>query len=435
MSRGVPLGILLALAIATGAGGYSFLDLGIGGPVYTGSARGSAMGEVGWLSEENAFATVLNPATLGTIDRPDVAVSYQYYFLHETRAFPAYDSFDALLGYNVYATNKDFYQDIAVGFATGSVPRAFGLSFGVMYSPVYDLNYDYEEEIRDRSTSSQPADELVARAYVISEGTLKAVSFGVARALAEEASVGISLDYVFGSYDVTARVDWAGSDPDTKDEYSASKQSGMRLRFGGRIKVGPRLEAGFEATTRCAMKGDFSMHAANGLLWYLPLPDTGETAVTYNDVETDYPASIGIGVTFKPRNELTTVLELGMRYTAWSDFSSEFYGDFDLVDVYSWHAGVEHVFYNGMPLRFGLIYSPSPREEDVSEAAFTFGTGYKAYGWTVDFSGRIGWQKYRYPDLFDDAMFGMPSREPGLRWRDEVRETSLSGRLSFTRRF
>ena len=422
MRRGIPLGILLALVIATGAGGYTFYDLGIGGRVYTGSARGSAMGETGWLSEENAFSTMLNPATLSILGAPEIEIAYQYNFLQETRAFPAYDSFDALLGYNIYTANKNYYQNIAVGFATGAIPRARGLCLGVMYSPVYDFNYGYEEEVRDRTSSSQPADELLARAYIIGEGTLNALSFGAAMPLADEAAVGVSVDYVFGSYDLIERVAYEGGLPETRDTHSASKQGGVRLRMGGRIEVGERLELGFEATTSCEMTGDFEV-----------LSDS--TVLEYADAKTTYPASFGIGVRFKPRNELRGHLEVGMNYIGWSNYESDFYGDLDLDNVYSWHAGVEHVFYNGMPLRFGLIYTNSPEDEDIKEAAFTFGTGLEAYGWTVDFSGRIGWQKYRYPDLFDDEMFGVTSREEGLSWRDEVRETSFSGRLSFARSF
>jgi len=435
MSRGVPIGILLALAIVTGAGGYTFLDLGLGGQVYTGSARGSSMGEVGWLTEENSLSTFLNPATLGTIDSPDVTFAYQYNFLHETRAFPAYDSFDALLGYNVYATNKNYYQNIALGFSTGVLPQALKLSFGIAYSPVYDLNYEYEEQVRDRSTSSQPADKVIADAYIFSDGTLKAVSFGVARPLTQDASVGVSLDYVFGSYDVMARIAWADNSPETKDTYSASNQSGVRLRFAGRFKAGKRLEFGFEGTTSCTMKGDFSASTANDLLWFLPVPETGGDTLYYNDVETTYPASFGIGMRFRPRNDLIGLFEVGMEYTAWSDYKSDFYGNFGLEDIFTWHLGVEHVFYSGVPLRLGFLYSPSPRDKDISKATFTFGTGYSAYGWTAAFSGQIGWTKYRYPDVFDNEIFGVPSGEPGLRWRDEVNETAFSGRLSFNRRF
>ncbi len=432
MSRGVPLGILLALVTAAAAGGYTFLDLGVGGRVYPGSARGSGMAETGWLSEENSFATMLNPATLAMIAGPDVTVAYH---VQETRSFPAYDSFDALLGYNTYAVNKNYYQNAAVGFATGVVPRALGLSFGVMYSPVYDFNYDYEEEIRDRSTSSQPQDELIARAYILGEGTLKAISFGVARLLAEEASVGVSLDYVFGGYDLTARVDWADGSPGTEDAISASNLDGVRLRVAGRIEAGRRWEVGFEATTRCNMRGDFSATTANDLLWFLPLPETGDTTLAWKDVEVSYPASFGIGVRFHPRNELVGLFEIGMKYVGWSAYGGDFYGDFALDNVMSWHAGVEHVFYSGMPLRFGLAYSPSPKDKDIREVAFTFGSGFATHGWTVDFSGRIGWNDYRYPDIFDDEMFGAPHSGDGLRWRDEVAETSFSGRLSFMRRF
>ncbi len=421
MSRGVPFGILLALVIATGAGGYSFLDLGLGGPVYTGSARGSSMGEVGWLTEENSLSTFLNPATLGILDSPDVTLAYQYNFLHETRAFPAYDSFDALLGYNVYASNKNFYQNVALGFATGVLPRARGLSFGIAYSPVYDLNYDYEEEVRDRSTSSQPADKVIANAYQLSDGSLKAVSFGVARALAREASLGASLDYVFGSYDIVTRIAWADGRPETRDAFSASNLSGVRFRLGGRIKVGNRLEMGFEGTTRCVMEGDFSA-------------ETEGAALSIDGVETVYPSSFGVGVRFRPRNELTGLLEVGMKYTAWSEYSNDFYGDVGLEDIFTWHVGVEHVFYNGTPLRLGFLYGPSPSDKDIAKAAFTFGTGYAAYGWTVDFSGQIGWAKYRDPDIFDNEIFGVPSDEPGVRWRDEVNETTFGGRLSFARR-
>jgi hypothetical protein len=238
----------------------------------------------------------------------------------------------------------------------------------------------------------------------------------------------VSLDYVFGSYDLLARVAWTDGGPDTKDMYSASNQSGVRFRFAGRIKAGNRLEFGFEGTTRCSMKGDFTASTDNDLLWFLPVPDTGDTTLTYGDVETVYPASFGIGLRFRPRNELIALFEVGLKYTAWSDYSSDFFGDFGMDDVFTYHMGVEHVFYSGVPLRLGFLYSPSPRDADIREAVFTFGTGYLAYGWSVDFSGQVGWNNYRFPYLF-------PPGDLPLSWRDEVRETSFSGRLSFAKRF
>jgi hypothetical protein len=91
----------------------------------------------------------------------------------------------------------------------------------------------------------------------------------------------------------------------------------------------------------------------------------------------DYPWCVRAGLAFRPRNELPTVFTLELEYRPWSEMRDGTLADTTpiLNDATDIKMGVEHIFHNGMPLRFGFRYIPSYADRDAAVTAFTAGTG------------------------------------------------------------
>ncbi len=426
--------VLVILAFASVAGGYGFLDLATGCEIFTGCGRSAGMGEAGLVTDRTPFCILMNPASLTGQRRPQVAATYRLGFLEESRSLPVYDSFDALLGYEVYSMNSNIDQGVAFGIASGRMPRLLDLCLGVVYSPIYDFRYQFAEEVRDRNSSSVPTDTLIANNFVEGTGTIDVVSFGVARDIGQKVSGGVSIDYLFGDYDLTSRVAWRGSGGETRDAITASNISGLRWRAGLSFRPTMRVEVGFSVTSKAELKGDFAVDGNDQLLSNLPVAvDTLSYKLT--DGSITYPSNYYLGVSFRPRNELLTTLEAGVKYVRWSEFQNDALGQLNLSDIYEWHLGLEHVFYNNRALRFGFIYRTTPQDKEIAEAAATIGSNIEVGSFNVDVAGKVEWKDYRYPDLFDDGIFGQPSRLPGREWRDDVRETRFTFTLTISRAF
>jgi hypothetical protein len=420
MKRNCLCGVALALALASSAWGYGYLDLGLGSGVFQGSARGGGMGEIALLSEAGPLAVTLNPAQLAGLSERQVAFSYRFASLDEDWSFPVHDSFDAVLGYNTYSANSKIYQDFTGGLASGRIARAYDVCFAVALVPAYDYRYDFAEEIRDRNSSAQPPDLMIANAFVHGTGEIRSLSFGLARPIYGGLSLGMGLDHLFGEREIESgvlfsdvgRIPWSGGEPESSETFSATDLAGNRFVVGATFALNERFALGAAYRSGCELEGDLTLQSIG------PVDTTiGST------VKIDCPASYSLGVSFRPRNELPTVIEGNVVLAKWSEA--------DLEDVYEWHIGVEHVFYNHRALRFGFLYRPSPSEKETSESAVTAGTGLRIGGLDVDLAAKVGWRAYRSPDIFPDDIFGAKVRQS----TDQVSETTFGGVISVTRRF
>jgi hypothetical protein len=426
MRRGGIAAALLVLCLAATSWGYGLLDLGIGSEVFQGSPRCAGMGEVGLISENSAFSVMQNPALLSEHERLQVIGWYAFNAVDENWSFPAHDSFDAILGYETYSKNTNVYHDGAIALSTGRIKKAFGISVGFGFAPAYDLRYDYFEEVRDRSTQSVPADRIIAQNYIEATGVIRALSLGLGKAVGDQVRIGVGLDYLYGDYELGARVLMMDRSGETSDSYSASKLGGVRLRLGGLVRLHRRVDVAATITGSSKLDADYAMDLDDGLLGFAGLKD-----VDGSSSKIRYPAAYAAGVAFRPRNELLTVIEGGVRYVTWSDYENGAFEDANLDDVFEWHIGIEHVFYNERPLRFGFLYRPSPRDKETSVAAVTAGSSVGVGGFEIGFAGKIGWRKYRHPDLFDDARYGAQTRDE----TDRVEENVFSATVSVSRAF
>ena len=425
---------ILALLLVSSAWGYGYLGVGLGSGVFQGSARGGGMGEVTMLSEDGPLAVTLNPALLGLMKDGRVEATYRGASVREDWAFPVHDSFDALLGYNTYSANSNIYHAFSGQAASGPLARLGGVCFALASLPVYDFRYDYEEEVRDRNPNAQPPDRVIANNFIRGDGAIASLSFGLGKAFHPSFSLGAGLDYLFGKHDLekgisfvdATRIPWAGGNPDTSGTFSASDLSGTRFTLGATWVLGERVEVGAAYKSRAELEGDFSGENSS-LLGF-----GGASGADGAGITVKYPASYALGVSIRPRNVLAAVVEGDVVLTKWSDVSDAagIAGTY-LDDTYEWHLGVEHIFYNGQALRFGLLYRPSPKEKETSEAAVTAGTGFTIAGIGVDLAAKVGWREYRQPDIFSDEIFGAKLRGS----TDLVKESITGAIISVSRRF
>jgi hypothetical protein len=423
---GAATGAILALVLASSAWGYGYLDLGIGPGVFQGSARSAGMGEIGIVSERGPMGVALNPALVAS--ERQAALTYRGISVKEDWAFPAYDSFDALLGYNTYSANSNAYHDLAAGAALGAFEQALGISVGLALGTAYDFDYDYAEQVIDRTSTAQPPDRTIARDWIEGSGELTSLSVGLARSASDKVRLGVGLDYLYGDQAVgiavffadPAKVPWASGTPETASVFLAEDLTGVRFSLGALAELHRRVSLAATYRTQCELDGNLAAS--------VPGPDS---ILVSPSALIRLPASLAIGVSYKPMNELATVVEGNLIYTRWSDATNPTGIGPKPDDTYEWHIGVEHVFYNQRPLRFGFLYRPSPKDKETAESAVTAGTGFRAAGFDIDLAAKVGWKQYRWADLFPDDLFGAKRRQGA----DRVTETVMGATVSVTRRF
>jgi hypothetical protein len=435
MRRGGIGSVLLIMVWVCCAWGYTALDLGIGSEVFQGSARCVGMGEVSLLCENTPRSVATNPALLGKLGRPMISASYRLIAVTEDWSLPVHDSFDALLGYETYSHNWNSYHGGDIALATGGLSALGGASFGLAFLPAYDFRYDFYEEVRDRNTTSVPADKIIARGYVESDGIISSLSFGMGKTWTERLSVGASLDYLWGDYDIKTRLNevdtlkvhcWERTVHETSDVFDASNLGGVRYRVGLAYVLNERVEIGAGFTSRASLDGDYKTNSDDGLMWFLPRMGDPE-----GNFKMKYPDAYWLGAVFRPRNKLLTVIEGNVRYVKWSQAENEALGGLTLKDIYEWSLGIEHVFYNGRPVRFGFTFKPSPTEDETSEAAVTVGSAVAVAGFDIDFAVRTGWREYRKFSMFNDTTFCARERD----FSDQVNDTVVGGMVTVSRRF
>ncbi len=364
--------VLLALAGAATAGPQ--VTTTYGDPFTWMGAEAAAMGGTGAAVYRGGLSNVFNPAFLvvETSKRLDAGVMLDQE--HEDRFQPLYDSFNSWVADVAIASNRHHFWQTGFGFAKrlGTGPRA--VAVGLSLTDRFPWGYAFSEEIRNPSPYTPGRDEpardmLVALRERQVTGALRALSFGVAGETSERISLGAAIHYNYGTRrDVASSLDkdneganesWRSSDELKLSGVSVS--AGVRARCGDRVDLGAAVESGIRAT------GDWREQ-------YFSATETGDT--TRNSF-LDYPWCVRAGLAFRPRNELPTVFTVEVEYRPWSDLRDGTLGDdatpilHDAADV---RLGVEHTFYNGMPLRFGFRHLSSYADRDAAVTAFTAGT-------------------------------------------------------------
>ncbi|MCP4572978.1 MAG: hypothetical protein GY838_11545 [bacterium] len=332
----------------------------------------NAMGGTGAALYRGGMSNVLNPAYLALEEgwRLDGGVSLDQH--HEDRFQPLFDTF------NSYVTDSGIASSRNHGFQTGFAAahrlldrgNGRGLSVGFSVADRYPFAYEFDEELRNPSPFDDPRDAIMQARNREITGTLRSFSLGVGGDLIDRVALGAAVHYNTGTRkDARSVRDFFVSDGDssyaTLDEHDLSGVNftvGLRGVISERVEVGVAWESSFDAT------GDLVRERVGHGAW------TADTV----DGTVSYPNRYRAGLTFRPRTDPVTVLTIELEYAPWQDAETERYpgaGTQRLEDVTDVRIGVQHVFYNGVPVRFGFRHFDSYADRDAATSAFSAGVG------------------------------------------------------------
>jgi len=425
-------GILLMTVMAFGQSFYSNVLLG-SNPYIT--ARAVSLGGSTLSESGHPFSVVSNPAVGSGMKGLLISLTGNGLHLRERRSFPVQDSFGDFLADNDYVHNR--YWATTAGFAVG-----YGGSNWVAmaaYTPVSDLKYTYEEEVRS-STFDYNRDPLAGYHQVKFQGLIGGVSGGLSYSPVKQLSLGLSGTMLTGSnierglgVTVLDVPDMRlASDTTTFQWLSSELTGGMDMRFGLVFHAGAR----------------HTFHAAYTIAGDIELENPGVIAVMDTNLvmpawtvdkdvvkqKTQRPSALSVGFRYIPENILKTELFAQADLTMWSQYQSEYFGTDTTQFNPNWEntwtvrAGVEHVFSSGIPMRAGWTYTKSPVRNELNLSEISFGTGYRIEALFLDLN--VSWYEtiYRYNDLF-------PIENEIRISRDKVREAGVRVMTTLTYSF
>jgi len=401
------VGLLTTLPGAATAG--SVLDMPYGSPAGTLGAEVDAMAGTGTAYYRGGLSARFNPAMLSEERAHRLDGSLSLYQDHEDRFQPLWDSFESYVTDTAIASQRNHYFDTGFGAALRATR---GLAVGVSLSTLYDFTYDFDEELRDpiNQPGSDPDDLILEERSWRSEGRLRVLSLGVAMSTPDERlSVGLAGNYAFGTrtHDIDRRFFQQQAAGDTAGT-SLNREhwlEGANAVLGLRIKVTPRFEIGAAWETPLKVSGDITQLRDTQYAGV----DTLESVGSSKDASIEYPNRYRVGFTLYPRSEPRTVFTAEMIFSEWTMLEdSEFPVDAQprLEDVVDVRIGVQHTFYNGVPLRFGFRRMDSYSDHEAGATFFTSGIGVPwqrgLFHVSVELSKVTSRQEHWFPYEYDD---------------------------------
>jgi hypothetical protein len=403
---------LLVLAVAGPAWSVPFIMAEYGDQMPWLGSDINAMGGTGAALYRGGMSNIFNPAFLAveTSNRLDAGLSLDQE--HEDRFQPLYDTFDNVVTDMAIASNRHHYWQTGFGLVLHDASAGIPLSVGLSLADRYPYSYTFDEEVRDPTpfgSPSEPRDSIIENRQLKMTGTLRAASLGVGGNLADWLSLGGALHYAFGTRTETVNrrvYDESYYDDDLTglDRKYESNMSGINFTVGLRAKVSDRVEI--------------------GVAYENPLTASGSSEVLYNETHVDtnndlffegrtvedayyrYPQIIRGGFTFYPQTDPKTVFTAEVEYIPWEKFEDSRYlgptefknfedgetlevemdGSLNLEKTVDVRIGLEHTFYNGVPVRFGFRHLTSYQDKEADSTVFTGGTGMPLGGGLISLS-------------------------------------------------
>ena len=370
-----PLAAALLAVAAQGASALTFLQLMTGDEPVPADARAAAMGRTLGAAPRAGFTAAGNPALLSRVKALEISIGGGGTKLKETRSIPAYDSFDGFLVESVYVLNDMSSSEFAMGAAGKGAGDGFASRFGlgIHNGTIWDLHYDYTEEVRDPSPFVRPRDKLLAINSIQSDGRIRGWDFGLGIRVLEQLDVGAAFQLATGEQNLTARTWHVPADSTVQGQANLGSLSGNRWTVGAAWHPHHAVSASGFWRSELVLTGTYSVSGDEAYLDWL-----GELGVPAGTgaAEIVYPQEIRAGITWRPRAKTRTTVQGDFNWRQWSQYRTRLWEDPGLRDTWDARMGLEHVFYNGLPIRFGFLYGTAPQGRDITHTAFTFGLGF-----------------------------------------------------------
>lgn len=378
----------------------TYLDVQYGTPTGTALARAAAMGATGVSVYQGSQAVVQNPALLaleGERWRGDFAFGVLQ--ASEDRLVPLFDSFNSFVDETTIAVNRNTYAQ-AQGGLLWRLPftKPMTLSAGVFER--FSFDYDYFEELRDPDFQSNPRDALLQNRTLTVGGRLRSFTAGYGAEVAPHVHLGLAVHRYFGDVELNRSVVYVRGDSSVTDELDR-ELDGWGWSIGAHGRPHERIDLGVSFEGPFTVDGNFrrSELRAGG-------PGAG-SAETSSREEIEYPGTLRFGATYRPQNPLLTLFSVEFVRRFWENLDDSFLestGDApNLRDTWDFRVGLEHVFYNGLPLRFGFRYLENYNDHESERSIYSVGIGYRVEAFRFDVTGLYHRQTSRQGFLFDPA--------------------------------
>ena len=398
--------LIIFIAVCSIVSAQSYFNRALGNRVSPISAKSSAMGGGGFMNNETASVSIVNPAYLMNSTGLKVGVNYKNLSIDENRSFPAIDFFENDYDDLTYVVNSQSYSAHNIGVIY--VGGIFGIS--AVTGPFISTDYNFVEEVRSSN------DELEGYFQFETAGPIICNSYGFGLSLHKHFHIGLSLNQLLG----TKLQSYIQDDQDIIEisSSSTSKPNFPTISVWTLLADNIELAIGYESSARINYTSqlDITMNENFGL----PLYDTSLVIVQNEFYKPSYTR---VGFSYKPSLINTHTLTVEYEKAEYSNFEID---STKLRDVYTLGVGIEYRIYNFVPLRVGLTYQTSPFRSDLSKTIFSLGTGRVYKHFTVDIGCRYWNITYPYADIF--PVEGDNSNASGV---DVVKENNLVISLSF----
>jgi len=353
------------------------------------------------------LSNIFNPALLVSADGVRVDLAGAVDFESEDRYQPLFDTFDSYVTDVAIASNNHQYFHSGLGVALPLLRGGLPLALGLSLADRYPFAYTFEEELRNPDADpGDDRDRITANRKREVTGTLRDLSAGLGVGVGDRLMLGATANYAFGTRKDTWQVrNFVDPDSSYNDTYEF-QMSGVNFVLGASVVLNERFSLGLTWESPLEVDGDHTVTHATA---------AGDTLIaTHESVK--YPDYFGAGLTFRPRNDPRTVFTIEATYARWSKLEDSRNTDgatTPLDDTWDMRVGVEHTFYNDMPLRFGFRRYDSYADRDVGTSVFSAGTGMRAPGGLVSVSIEISKttavlpHQFPYPDM-GDAYYSDP---------------------------
>lgn len=389
--RLLPVLLAAAFVLAAGAAGATVLDTRYGAATNWLAAEINGMGATGVALDRGGFGAALNPATLAWAGEWRVDAGVSLAEDHEDRFQPLFDSFGSYVVDTAIASHRN--HRFGSGFAAS---RGFGSRFGgaVSLTTRHGFGYDFEEEIRDPDSFSDPRDRILEMRGVRRSGDLRDLGLGAAVALGEAVTLGASLHYVFGDVEMEMRDRFFLEPASSYVSTEVWEADGLTVTTGLTVRAGERLVLGAAWDLPYDVEGDATTTLEQG--------EPAVASATVEGVTVRYPQRARVGFALYPRSEPRTVFSAEVEWTEWSQLEdSRVEGPGTMENTRDYRVGVQHTFYNGVPVRFGFRHLDHYADPEAAQSLFTMGVGIPYAEGLLSVGAELGKVQSIQPHWFD----------------------------------
>lgn len=419
MTQKLGMGMLAValLMVGSSAQATTFLDIAYGTPTATALPRSLAMGGTGVALMYGSQAVVQNPAMLALYkSRYGVDLGLGFWHAGEDRSIPLYDSFDSLVRETAFALNRNTYGNVQGGLLW-RVYDDIPMTLAVGVYDRFNFDYNYYNEIRDPSPFVDIRDQIVRTHSWDVEGRIRSASIGYGSQIYGPTHIGVSMHRYFGDLTNTRRIVAVKTASDGTQQLQLARDlNGWGYSIGAQGTVNDHLDLAI------SWEGEFTV---SGTATATTFDTTTDTTTVASDESIRYPGTLDFGLTYRPRSVLRTTFTVEAVRRFWENLRDSVADKavaaggtpLNLRDTWDLRLGLEHIFYNQMPLRLGFRFVENYADPASDRSIFSAGIGYNFSGWQLDLTGLYGRQTSRQPFLFgrdvisDGDLFEAPAND------------------------